>query len=150
VVFDVMDKKSFDSVRNWKMDIDDCLRENERDTIPVILVANKCDLVGKEGWGKTKEEMNRFCEENRFVSWFETSSISGVGIEEVFDTLVNLIYEMKSKEYETNVQNQISSNDIRKLLLIFIVFMVYYFIVIYVNYTGSYQLFNIKQKHKLD
>merc|ERR1711907_48455 len=61
--------------------------------IPVVLLANKCDLAGKEGICQDRRQMDKFCEENGFVGWFETSAKSSIGIEDAAKGLVGKILE---------------------------------------------------------
>ena len=39
--------------------------------LPVVLLANKCDIEGVE---IDADELNRFCTEHGFITWFETSA----------------------------------------------------------------------------
>ncbi|KAJ3432776.1 ras-related protein rab-32 [Anaeramoeba flamelloides] len=75
LVFDVTRMATFEAVIKWKEDVDQKVRTKDDKPIPVVLVANKIDLVNeKEGWGKTEEEMNNFCKEHGFIGWFATSA----------------------------------------------------------------------------
>jgi len=40
------------------------------------------DMVPKEGWGKTKEEMEKFCKEFGFVDYFETSAKEDIEVDQ--------------------------------------------------------------------
>ena len=68
VVFDVTRQPTFDAVSKWKNDIDSKVFINDDQPIPVVLLANKCDLA-KEGPIKNNEQMNKFCEEKGFCGW---------------------------------------------------------------------------------
>ncbi len=82
VVFDVTRVATFEAVQKWKNDIDSkvTLPPDDR-PIPVVLLANKCDLNPKDGLGRNKEEMDKFCAEHGFAGWFETSAKDNVGID---------------------------------------------------------------------
>eukprot|EP01103_Thecamoeba_quadrilineata_P009809 TRINITY_DN1991_c0_g1_i2.p1 TRINITY_DN1991_c0_g1~~TRINITY_DN1991_c0_g1_i2.p1 ORF type:complete len:179 (-),score=36.32 TRINITY_DN1991_c0_g1_i2:118-654(-) len=102
VVFDVTRSSTFDAVQKWKNDID-CkvtLPPDDR-TIPVVLLANKVDLQ-KEAFQKTPAQMEKYCEENGFVGWFETSAKDNINIEKAAKFLVNKILEndINRKEVE--------------------------------------------------
>ena len=45
--------------------------------IPIILVANKCDL---EGVTIDSEKLDRFCSEEGFKKWFATSAQNNISI----------------------------------------------------------------------
>lgn len=59
----------------------------------------KIDLVPQEGedkgWGKTPEEMDAFCKEHGFVTWFETSAKDNTN---VFILTVTFLTLLRSKE----------------------------------------------------
>ena len=98
VVFDVTRISTYDAVKKWKMDIDAKVNiPNTDEPIPVVLLANKIDLVPQDGeekgWGKTAEEMDQFCKDHGFVTWFETSARDNVNIETAAKSLVTAILE---------------------------------------------------------
>jgi len=99
VVFDVNRTSTYEAVKKWKTDIDTKVSLPGTETpIPIILLANKIDLVtGKDGWGKTKEDMDKFCEEHGFVGWFETSAKDDTRIDEAANALVKSVLEVVSK-----------------------------------------------------
>jgi Ras-related protein Rab-32 len=90
VVYDVTRKSSFEAVTKWKADIDSKVFLYDSDIpIPCVLLANKSDLVG---WIPQSEEfLERFCVENKFVSWFPTSAKKNINIEEAVMFLVSKI-----------------------------------------------------------
>jgi len=93
VVFDVTRVGTFDAVQKWKNDIDQkvMLPPDDR-PIPVILLANKCDLA-KDGFFKTPAQMDKYCEENNFIGWSETSAKDNINIEKAAKFLVSKILE---------------------------------------------------------
>mmetsp|Transcript_28788 Transcript_28788/g.40486 ORF Transcript_28788/g.40486 Transcript_28788/m.40486 type:complete len:139 (+) Transcript_28788:325-741(+) len=93
VVFDVTRVTTFEAVQKWKNDIDaKVLLPPDNRPIPVVLLANKCDLA-KEGICEDKRQMDKFCEEHGFIGWFETSAKDDVGIEDASKHLVGKILE---------------------------------------------------------
>ena len=60
--------------------------------VPVVLLANKCDL-SKEGLVKNSAQMNAYCEEKGFAAWFETSAKENLNINTATETLVQKIIE---------------------------------------------------------
>ena len=49
----------------------------------------KCDMPDREGVASNPTEMNRFCLQNGFVSWCETSAKDNHGIEDAVRVLVD-------------------------------------------------------------
>ena len=83
-VFDVTNENSFKSIENWlKMSNDN----NNKDFIK-ILIGNKTDL---EGRSITKEEMEKFKNENRMDKLFEISAKDNKNISEMFEIIVDLL-----------------------------------------------------------
>jgi hypothetical protein len=72
---------------------------------------NQIDLA-KEDFAKNREQMNKFCQENGFVDWFETSAKDNINIDRASMCLVNKILEtVKPAEAEKPQQSiKLSSN----------------------------------------
>ena len=94
VVFDISRINSFESVLKWKNDIDNKITIGEDNkSIPIILLANKCDLPNKEHI-KSKQELDIFCEENKFVGWEFVSAKDNINIDKSTFFLVKKILEL--------------------------------------------------------
>jgi len=104
IMFDVTRMGTLDTVMEWKKDLDEkvfllpnsCSSSGAGDRvtpIPVILIANKIDLVAtsQHGWGKTKEEMDTFCQTNGFTGWFETSAKDNISVDQATEALIEQI-----------------------------------------------------------
>jgi len=87
VVFDVTRHASFEAVKKWKQDIDSKVTLYDQ-PIPVVLLANKCDLVKNPG---DEGMMKEYCQENGFVTWLATSAKDNINVEEAVTALVNAI-----------------------------------------------------------
>jgi Ras-related protein Rab-32 len=107
VVFDVTRVTTFEAVSKWKNDIDQKVFINEDQPIPVVLLANKCDMT-KEGIVKNNEQMNKYCEEKGFAGWFETSAKDNINIDMAAKFLVGKILEIYKPK------NEIPGGDIVK------------------------------------
>eukprot|EP01137_Pigoraptor_chileana_P015734 Opistho-2@5331 len=83
VVYDVTDKRSFDSVRRWMQEID-----TNCDTAARVLLGNKSDypIQKKE---VSHEDARLYAEEVK-VEFFETSAKTGANVEEAFLALTTL------------------------------------------------------------
>eukprot|EP00771_Trimastix_marina_P000941 gnl/Trimastix_PCT/1977.p1 GENE.gnl/Trimastix_PCT/1977~~gnl/Trimastix_PCT/1977.p1 ORF type:complete len:233 (+),score=22.21 gnl/Trimastix_PCT/1977:51-701(+) len=93
VVFDISRHSTFEGVLRWKTDLDEKLRAPDGSPlkIPVVLLANKADLVDDE-W-TNRSQMERFCEEHGFCGWFESSAKDRVNIDEAGEFLVRKILD---------------------------------------------------------
>lgn len=92
IVFDVTRVSTFEAVQKWKHDIDSKVHLPNGDKVPVVLLANKCDLA-KEGLVKNSKEMDDYCGEKGFVGWFETSAKENLNINQAAEFLVQKIIE---------------------------------------------------------
>jgi len=92
VVFDVTRVSTFEAVTKWKNDIDAKVMLPDGKPIPVVLLANKCDLA-KEGLVKNATQMDKHCEDKGFIGWFETSAKENLNIDKACRFLVSKILE---------------------------------------------------------
>jgi len=94
IVFDVTRISTFEAVAKWKADIDAKVTYGPDDKpIPVVLLANKCDLAKEGGYVKNATEMDKYTNENGFIKWFETSAKDNVNIDKAAKFLVQHILE---------------------------------------------------------
>ncbi|CAK6977002.1 ras-related protein Rab-7L1-like [Scomber scombrus] len=70
VMFDVTNTSSFLNCRSWKQDLDNKALLPNGDSIPCILLANKCDLPER---AVSADSIDEFSKANGFVTWMETS-----------------------------------------------------------------------------
>jgi len=88
VVYDMTRQNTFEAVKKWKQDLDENL-STER-PLPVILLANKCDLA------ETKPDPNKmdaFAKDQGFIAWYETSAKEDINITKAIRTLVQHILD---------------------------------------------------------
>jgi len=98
VVFDVTRVNTFEAVAKWKNDIDCKVTLPPDDKpIPVVLLANKCDLA-KEGFARNAAQMDKYCEEHGFAGWEETSAKDNINIDKAARLLVSKILERTKGE----------------------------------------------------
>jgi len=98
VVFDVTRVNTFEAVAKWKNDIDAKVTLPPDDKpIPVVLLANKCDL-NKEGFSRNAAQMDKYCEEHGFAGWEETSAKDNTNIDKAARLLVSKILERTKGE----------------------------------------------------
>eukprot|EP00052_Salpingoeca_macrocollata_P034533 m.11814 g.11814 ORF g.11814 m.11814 type:complete len:224 (+) comp6590_c0_seq1:205-876(+) len=92
IVFDVTRVSTFEAVQKWKNDIDNKVAMPNGDKVPVVLLANKCDMA-KEGLVRNSQQMDKYCEEKGFIGWFETSAKDNLNINDACQFLVHKIIE---------------------------------------------------------
>ncbi|ENN81134.1 hypothetical protein HUJ04_012556 [Dendroctonus ponderosae] len=95
IVFDVTRRNTFESVANWKTDLDSKVQLPDGSPLPCVLLANKCDQQ-KEGLVTNPAKMDEYCRENNFAAWFETSAKDNINIDEAARALVEKVLEKDS------------------------------------------------------
>jgi len=88
VVYDMTRPGTFEAVKKWKTDLDENL-SSER-PLPVVLLANKCDLTDQR---LDVTKMDTYIKENGFIGWYETSAKEDVNISKAIKSLVGHILE---------------------------------------------------------
>ena len=95
ICFEVNNNKTKENTLKWKNSLEQNL---DLKNIPIIIVENKCDLLGEteEDYNKNIEELNKFCEDNNMQKCFRTSAKNGYGVEESINYLVREIVKMNN------------------------------------------------------
>lgn len=108
ILFDLANKVSFDNTVRWKRDVDTKCALSNGDSIPVLLLANKCDIE------RDKREVERsaiedFVTNTGFDGWIETSAKYGLMIDDSVQFLLEKIMErlgrLEAKRQEDDVIN---------------------------------------------
>lgn len=89
LMYDISNKKTFNSVKNW---IDNIKESMDLNKIGFIVVANKCDL-DKDEWEVT-EEMKEKLKETQNVKIIDTSCKSNINVDETFINLVDIMLDL--------------------------------------------------------
>jgi Ras-related protein Rab-32 len=117
LVFDLSRPETFQSALKWKREIDNKVLLPNGSALPVILLANKCDLPDTR---VSKEELDAFCKEHGFIGWYETSAKTNHNIEESVKGLVaNILsqpdaveaYRLKAQQAAAGAPGTISLSD---------------------------------------
>jgi len=89
-------KASFESAKKWKEDVDDKVKLPTGDHLPVVLVANKSDLLGNIH-NLNEQAIDEFAKANGFAGWFATSAKENINVEEAVGALVDRILQNAEK-----------------------------------------------------
>ena len=106
VVFDINEKKSFESLDTWI----NFYRENKERCLDdmLYLVGNKIDLNNP---AVSDEEANSYLKENNLKKYFKTSAKSGDNVEKLFESIAkDLITNYKNQDFSQNEKNTIVLN----------------------------------------
>ncbi len=112
VCFDISRPSTLDNVRKWSQDINDKVVLPNGHPIPMLLLANKCDIPDIT---IDRAKMTKFAQENGFIGWFETSSKNNFNINSSFEFLVThimkLTQNMKAQLEQQQQQLQMNSSN---------------------------------------
>ena len=96
LMYDITDRSSFESIKDWAKSIIDEKGEN----FPIVLLGNKIDLEDKRQVS-TKEGQNEA--DALKLKFFETSNKEGINIEESILELVSLVNKKKEEDKEKEI-----------------------------------------------
>jgi len=91
IVFDLSRPATFEAVTKWREDVNSKVMLANDQPIPIMLLANKCDIPGVT---VDKEALDRYAEENGFIAWFPTSAASNTNIDEAMKFLIGKVLEV--------------------------------------------------------
>lgn len=99
IVFDITNPESFQNLPSW---IEELVKNNENNVVPIVIVGNKSDLRGNTdntvSIEKAREYAKKLSEWTKFeVPYIETSALSGLNVEDAFRNLINNIDQAQSK-----------------------------------------------------
>eukprot|EP00026_Physarum_polycephalum_P013925 Phypoly_transcript_14386.p1 GENE.Phypoly_transcript_14386~~Phypoly_transcript_14386.p1 ORF type:complete len:221 (+),score=35.40 Phypoly_transcript_14386:167-829(+) len=97
VVYDITRQNTFDAVKKWKQDLDENLSVER--PLPVILLANKCDLAESR---PDVTKMDNFAKDQGFIAWYETSAKEDINITKAIRTLVQHILDNDPEVVSSN------------------------------------------------
>ncbi|XP_072031718.1 ras-related protein Rab-32B-like [Amphiura filiformis] len=91
IVFDLSRPATFDSVLKWFTDVNQKVMLANEQPVPILLLANKCDL---EETAIDSSMLDGFCRQHKFIGWFPTSAKENINIENAMQFLVRRILEL--------------------------------------------------------
>uniref|UniRef100_T1IPQ3 Endothelin-converting enzyme 1 n=1 Tax=Strigamia maritima TaxID=126957 RepID=T1IPQ3_STRMM len=77
IVFDLSRPATFDSVMKWYSDIREKVSLQSGEPVPVLLLANKCDIPGIR---IDNSIISQFCRQNNILGWYITSAKDDINI----------------------------------------------------------------------
>lgn len=109
---EVNKKTTKENTLKWKESIEKNIEINE---IPIILIENKCDILGEEeeDYNKDIDSLKSFAEENNINKCFRTSALNGYGVEDSVNFLIREIIgngEVPKKYKNAERKNSIMLN----------------------------------------
>jgi len=114
VVFDITKRGTLDNARKWKADVDDKVFLRNGDNIPVVLFANKWDLVDENDRNRTvsDDELDEFCHEHHYVGWFTTSAKTGLNVKKGMNFIITKVMKNNRKLEQEHIEPVDTSNNI--------------------------------------
>ena len=109
---EINDKNTLNNTIIWKNSIEQNI---DVTNVPMIIIQNKCDLLGSElEYNKGMEELKEFTERNGIKNCFRTSAMTGFGIQESMEYLIQEIIrvtEFKENEYDNENRETVAISD---------------------------------------
>ncbi|CAH3045792.1 unnamed protein product [Porites evermanni] len=93
---------TFEAVLKWHWDVNQKVMLTNEKPIPVLLLANKCDL---EDYPYDEEQLNQFCQEHGFIGWLPTSAKEDRNIDEAMRLLVQAILSISGESKKPELQD---------------------------------------------
>ncbi|XP_070377827.1 ras-related protein Rab-32B-like [Dermacentor albipictus] len=94
IVYDLSRPTTLHSVLKWKADITAKVEQPNGRPLPVLLVANKCDLGLQP---PNARSLSAFCQEHGFAGWFPTSAKENININEAMLCLVEEVLAQREE-----------------------------------------------------
>ncbi len=109
IMCDITNPETLQKALLWKKSIDENTKFIDGDSIPIILVQNKIDLVSDDEV-KKEDEISKFTEDNHFTKFFRTSCKKEININETMDyllsTIIDRMEEYSKKNNTPNVEDE--------------------------------------------
>ncbi|XP_071509761.1 ras-related protein Rab-32B-like [Diadema antillarum] len=94
IVFDLSRPATFDSVLKWSKDVHEKVMLANEQPVPVLLLANKCDL---QDTVIDADMLDQFCRANNFIGWFATSAKDDTNVTDAMSYLVETILQLTAE-----------------------------------------------------
>jgi small GTP-binding protein len=104
MVYSINSRESFIHINQWLKEV----KIHSHPDVKIILVGNKSDLENERS--VTKEEAQKFKDENEILYFEEASAKTGLNAKEVFNEAAKILYE-EHKRYKMRATNNNSQQD---------------------------------------
>ena len=94
LVFDLTNKESFEELDTWL----NSFISNANPNPVIVLIGNKKDL--QDNIEVTEDEIKQFSEKHNNIKYFLTSALTGDGVHEMFNTLVEMLPDTNTETVE--------------------------------------------------
>jgi small GTP-binding protein len=94
IVFDVTRPATFEAVTKWKDDVNSKVVLPNGEQIPILLLANKCDLA--DG-GVDGEKLDAFVKQHGMIGWFATSAQDNINVDQAMKYLIGKVLDVSKK-----------------------------------------------------
>ena len=101
LVYSIDTLESFTSLNVWINEI----KSQSSPDIKIVLIGNKIDLEDEGKRKITKENGEKFCNENQLSFFLETSAKNGINTEKLFNEVARILYERHKELKEMKNQN---------------------------------------------
>ena len=96
IVFDITNRKTFGAVDVWLKDVTEKLKTDPgRDPVPIMLLANKSDLLKERPACIEDAELEQYVADNNLIGFFKTSAKDN---DQISDAMKFLISRLREKE----------------------------------------------------
>lgn len=114
IVCDLTRENTLEAVKQWKSELDKFALTEYEGSLPVVLFANKCDLLSDPTTSFIAgAKMEALCRDLGMVAWFVTSAKENVNVEEGFRLLAKTHVLNEIRERESRL-SQVSSENVSK------------------------------------
>lgn len=107
LTFDITREETFTNLSDWLKEI----KMHASPDVTVFLIGCKADLESQRM--VQKEQAREFCQQNKIISYFETSAMTGFNVEDVFATAAKDAYFKELNEKQAQEQEE-QKKDVTK------------------------------------
>jgi len=91
IVYDLSRPATFEAITKWKDDLNSKVMLANKQPIPTLFLANKCDIPGVI---IDEQFLEKFVVDNGFIGWFQTSAQQNTNIDQAMKFLIGKILEV--------------------------------------------------------